>query len=171
MTEAEFLALPETMTKTELFDGELVCEPSPGFGHQDLVGRLLFLMSSWAAGRVPPVQICLSPLDVRLAPGRILQPDLFLYLEPLARPVSMPITRVPDLCIEVVSRRRLYDRVTKRLAYAEAGVREYWTVVPALGFVERWTGPALATREECRVALTTTLLPDLTLDVAAILAD
>ena len=170
MTEEEFFALPVTMTKTELFDGELVREPSPGFGHQDLVGRLFMALSAWAAGHVPPAQACLSPLDVRLAPGRILQPDLFVYLEPLARPVKMPIERMPDLCIEVVSTRRVYDRVTKRLAYAEAGVKEYWTVVHALGFVERWTGPGLSLREELRDRLTTPLLPGFESDVAALLA-
>ena len=169
MTEAEFFALPVTKTKTELFDGELICEPSPGFGHQDQVGRLYLLLATWAATHAPGCDVCLAPLDVRFARGRILQPDLLLFREPLARPVAMPIERIPDLCIEIVSTRRVYDRVTKRLAYAEAGVREYWTVVQDLGFVERWTGPRLAIREELRDRLVTSLLPGFELDVQALL--
>ena len=82
----------------------------------------------------------------------------------------MPIERIPDLCIEVVSTRRVYDRVTKRLAYAKAGVAEYWTVVQDLGFVERWTGPHLAVREKLRERLVTPLLPGFVLDVHALLA-
>ena len=171
MTEAEYLALPETMTKTELFDGELVRQPSPGGEHQHSVGRLHLLLANWAATAMPRAEVWLSPLDVKFAPGRILQPDLLVFLEPLVRPVRMPIDRVPDLCIEVVSTRRVYDRVTKRLAYGEAGVRDYWTVVQALGFIERWTGSHLAMREECRDRLMTPLLPGFELDVMALLAE
>jgi Uma2 family endonuclease len=171
MSEAEFLRLPETKTKTELLDGELVCEPSPGDGHQDRLGRLYLSLAAWAASQSPKCTVRLSPLDVRFAPGRILQPDLLVFREPLVRPVKMPIDRIPDLCIEIVSTRRVYDRVTKRLAYAEAGVPEYWTVVHDLGFVERWTGKGLATREELRDRLVTPLLPGFELDVNALLAD
>ena len=170
MTEEAFLALPETMTKTELLDGELVREPSPGDTHQDLVGRFYLELCAWAGTRTPRPSVRLSPLDVRFSPGRILQPDLLVFIEPLVRPVRMPIERVPDLCVEVVSTRRLYDRVTKRLAYAEGGVGEYWTVLPRLGFVERWTGAGLSRREELRERLVTPLLPGFDLDVAALLS-
>jgi Uma2 family endonuclease len=120
---------------------------------------------------VPCCEVCLSPLDVRFAPGRILQPDLLLFKEPLARPVTMPIDRIPELCIEIVATQRVYDRVTKRLACAEAGVKEYWTVVQDLGFVERWTGQGLGAREELRDTLVTPLLPGFELDVKALLAE
>ena len=53
--------------------------------------------------------------------------------------------------------------------YAEAGVRELWTVVRKTQIVERWTGPGLATREECRESLATPLLPGCELEVAALL--
>ena len=149
MTEDEFLALPVTMTKTELLDGELLREPSPGFGHQHEVGRVFLVLSTWADAQAPRPDVCVSPLDVRFAPSRILQPDVFVFLQPLARPVRMPIDRIPDLCVEMVSieigsRGRSYDRVTKRLAYGEAGVAEYWALIPELGFLERFHGPGLA---------------------------
>ena len=170
-TEAEFLALPESARHLELLDGELICEPSAEFGHQERVGRLYELLRQWACARDPRPDVCLSALDVRFAPGRILQPDVFVYMQPMARPVRMPLTAIPDLCVEVVSSDRVYDRVTKRQVYAEAGVREYWTVVPRLGFVERWTGPGLATREELRDALVTPLLPGFRLDITGLLQE
>jgi Uma2 family endonuclease len=80
----------------------------------------------------------------------------------------MPITRVPDLCIEVVSRDRTYDRVTKRLVYAEAGVREMWTVLPAWPLVKRWTGARLERREELRETIESSLLPGFSMNVAAL---
>lgn len=170
-SEEDFLALPETSRRVELLDGELVREPSATFGHQERVSQLVASLRRWAAGRSPRPDIGLSPLDVRLAPGRILQPDVFVHLAPLPRPVQMPIETVPDLCIEVVSRNRVYDRVTKREVYAGAGVREYWTVVAELGFVERWTGPRLREREEVRDRLVSALLPAFELDVVDLLRE
>jgi Uma2 family endonuclease len=170
-TEEEFLALPETTGWVELLDGELIREPSADAGHQERCWRLMVALRAWAERRSPAADVWFAPLDVRFAPGRILQPDVVLFLKPLPRPVRMPIEVIPDLCVEIVSRDRTYDRVTKRQVYAEAGVREYWTVVPALGFVERWTGERLAQRQELRDALVTPLLPGLQLDVAALLKE
>jgi Uma2 family endonuclease len=170
MTEEEFLLLPETKLKVELFDGEVVREDSPSADHQGIVGELFFALEEAARARTPPAQVWLSPLDVRFAAQRILQPDLLVYRTPLVRPIKMPLTTVPDLCIEVVSTNRLYDRVTKRLAYAQAGVAEYWTVMKSERMVERWTGQNLATREELRDRLTTPMLPSLSVDIVALLA-
>jgi Uma2 family endonuclease len=79
-----------------------------------------------------------------------------------------PLTRIPDLCVEVRSPNdRGYDRVTKRLLYADAGVREYW-VVHLDGALERWWGEGLESAEQVGDQLTTPLLPGLTLDVRAL---
>jgi Uma2 family endonuclease len=168
MSEEDYLALPEIKAHVELVDGLVVWEPSD-YGHQRCVGDLLLALMAWRESVQGRPEVCLSPLDVRFAPSRILQPDLFVYLEPLAKPVRMPITRVPDLCIEVVTRRHAYDRISKPRMYAEAGVREVWTVVPAWRIVERWTGPRLATREDCSERLRTPILPGFELDVVALL--
>ncbi len=167
-TEAEYVALPETTRRTELLDGELVCEPSPSDSHQEIVGNLHAALHAWAHARAPVPTVRLGPLDIRFAPGRILQPDLCVFLDPLSRDEPMPITRVPDLCVEVVSERRAYDRVTKRLVYAQAEVREMWTVVPGGQFVERWTGSRLDAREELRDRIESPLLPGFSMSVAAL---
>ena len=106
----------------------------------------------------------MAPLDVRLARGRIVQPDAFVILAGLALDASGPIERVPDLCIEVLSHQRSYDRLTKRLLYAEAGVRELWTVDP-LAVVERWTGAGLSRGEAVAGRVTSELLPDFSLEL------
>lgn len=125
--EREFLSLPETHRRIELIDGELIVSPSPTWEHQLLVGSLFRHLSDWAQAN-PPAAIGLSPLDVRLGPGVILQPDLFVIATGIRRDVSGPIDSVPDLAIEVSSANRAYDRMVKRQLYADAGVAEYWIV-------------------------------------------
>lgn len=82
-----------------------------------------------------------SPLDVRFAPGRILQPDGFVLFSTIPPDHRGPINQIPPLCIEILSTNRVHDRVTKRSIYAEAGVNELWAVEQA-GFIERWSGNA-----------------------------
>ena len=168
MTEAEYLALPETMEKMELVDGFVVCEPSAGEPHQGILFRLALALGNWAESRTPPPTVRVAPLDIRFAADRILQPDLMLWCDPLVRPVAMPIVRIPDLCVEIVSSRPTYDRTTKRMLYAQARVMELWTVLPSRGVVERWSGPGLDVREETEGTLVTPLLPAFELDVASV---
>jgi Uma2 family endonuclease len=164
VSEAEFLALPETTGKTELLDGEVIVSPSPSFWHQEVLGRLIVALRQWAHGRA--VTVGQAPLDVRFERNRILQPDAFVILESIPPDHQGPIDRVPELCIEVVSD-RVYDRVTKRLIYARSGVVEYWVVEQA-GLVERFSGAELAVVEEIRDRLTTPLLDGFELDVATL---
>jgi Uma2 family endonuclease len=167
----EFMALPESSLRIELLDGELIRQPPLDFAHQQRLASVASALSEWRSARSPKPDVCVGSLDVRMGPWRVVQPDAFVYVQPLPRPVPTPITVVPDLCVEIVMNDRVYDRITKRLVYAEAGVREYWTVVPRLGFVERWTGERLRTREECTERLVTPLLPGFELDVTGLLKE
>lgn len=168
VSEAEFLSLPESMERIELIDGEVIVSPSPLFWHQEVLGRLVFALRRWAEGR-SGVTVAQSPLDVRFAPGRILQPDAMVFLATLDLGEPGPITRVPEICVEVLSLNRAYDRVTKRFVYGSAGVAEYWIVDPA-GLVEVWSGPALAEETTITDRLTSSLLPDFDLDVPKLFA-
>ena len=169
ISEGDFLRLPESTAKIELVDGEVIVAPSPSYWHQEGLGRLIVALRSWAARRKGAVTIGQAPLDVRFAPGRILQPDAFVLFGRIPRNHQGPIGCIPELCVEVLSGERLHDRVTKRLIYAAAGVAEYWVVEPA-GVVERWSGPGLARAEELRQRLTTPLLPGFTLDLRRLFA-
>lgn len=170
VSESEFLALPETMNKVELLDGEVIVSPSPTFHHQEILRRIVRALSVWSETQERPITVCQSPLDFRFAPDRILQPDACVVLDKIPLNASMPLDRVPELCIEVLSNDRVYDRLTKRLVYAAAGVREYW-VVETEGPIERWHGEGLASAEPCDERLVTPLLPGFVLDVTRLFAD
>lgn len=165
ISEAEFLELPETTEKVELIDGEITVSPSPSYWHQEVLGRIVTALRGWAEHQPEPITIGQAPLDVRFAPGRVLQPDAFVIFQRLAPESEGPIDVIPSLCIEVLSRNRAYDRVTKRFIYAQAGVAELWTVEPA-GTVERFTGPGLSQSEELTDRLRSPLLHGFELDLA-----
>src|SRR3954467_11682512 len=95
VSEQEFLSLPETLDKMELIDGEVVVAPSPGFLHQEVVGRLGVALRAWASKQPSKVTVAQAPTDVRFAPGKILQPDLFLVFDRIPLDSKGPLTRVP----------------------------------------------------------------------------
>jgi Uma2 family endonuclease len=167
VSESDFLALPESMRPAELVDGEVVMAPSPNFWHQELLGRLVAALRAWAATATEPVTVAQAPLDVRFATGRILQPDAMVFLAKLDREAVSPIDRIPEVCIEVLSSNRTYDRITKRFLYAEAGVQEYWIIDPG-GFVERRSGPGLARNEELTEEIRSPLLPGFVLELGGL---
>ncbi len=167
VTEAEFFEFPESHDHIEFLDGEVILAPAPTSAHQILVGRLHVDLELWARQHRPAF-VGLSPFDVRIAPERVVQPDLFVLLGGL--PSREGVFRgVPDLTIEVLSDKRGYDRLTKRLVYAEAGVREYWIVDTYRSLVEVIHG--LKTVAEVEVTLTSELLPGFELDVKALFGD
>ena len=168
-SEKEFLRLPESTSKIELVDGEVVVSPSPTYWHQEIVGRLVVMLRAWAAKQKRPVVVGHAPLDVRFGRGRILQPDVFVLFGRVPRSLRGPIEKIPALCVEVLSEDRAHDRVAKRRLYAAAGVREYW-IVDGGGVVERRSGAGLARGEETRRRLTTPLLPGFAFDVRRLLA-
>jgi Uma2 family endonuclease len=169
VSEKEFLRLPESTAKIELVDGEVVVAPSPSYWHQEILGRVVTALRGWAREQRSPVTVGQAPLDVRFAPGRILQPDAFVLFARVPRSHEGPIDRIPQLCVEVLSGERVHDRVTKRLLYGAAGVAENWVVEPA-GLIERWSGPGLARADELRRRLTTPLLPGFVLDLRRLFA-
>ena len=169
VSEAEFLSLPESLDRIELIDGEVIVAPSPIFWHQEVLRRILFALGQWADGR-SEVTVAQAPLDVRFAPNRILQPDAMIFLARISRDQAGPIDRVPEVCIEVLSSNRAYDRVTKRFVYGASGVLEYWVVDPA-GFIERWSNPGLSRDEILSDRLTSPLLPGFALDVGKLFAN
>ena len=170
VTEVEFLALPESMDHIELIDGQVILSPAPTVDHQETLIRVAIALRQWAGVQSEPHYVGLSPLDIRFAAERILQPDVFVLRGPRPRGHKGPLDIVPFLCVEVLSGNRVYDRVAKRFVYSAAAVEEYWTVDPG-GVFERWTGPGLQTREVVTERLTSPRLPGFELDVAALFED
>ena len=164
VSEEEFLLLPESQNKVELLDGEVIVSPAATVWHQELLFRIVASLREWGQSQKRPVYVGLSALDVRFAPNRILQPDAFVILDLVDLRAKGPLTRVPEICIEILSTNRSYDRLTKRVVYAEAGVQELWLVDPE-GTIERRHGPALGQSEELADRLTSPLLPGFELDL------
>jgi len=153
VTESEFLSLPESNQLVELLDGEVYMPPAPSPVHQQVVGRLYREIAAWADAH-PPSFVGLAPLDVRISPNRIVQPDLFVLLGGLRAPDG-PVDQIPEIVAEVLSQNRSHDRITKRLVYAQAGVAEYWIVDPVDRTIEICAGlnalEVASTRAESRV--------------------
>jgi Uma2 family endonuclease len=168
VSEQEFLALPESMDRLELLDGEVILAPSPSYWHQQLLRRVVRQLEDWAETCPEPVTVAMAPLDVRFAARRILQPDAFVHFGSIPRQHEGPLDIVPALCVEVLSTNRSYDRMTKRLVYAESGVQELWTV-DLDAKAERWFGERLSLRACHNQELTTPLLPGFCLKLSELI--
>ena len=129
-TMADWRALPEG-TRAELINGTLVVSPAPRVIHQVVVARFFHDLSrhveEHGLGIVLP-----APLDVALGGERGLQPDIvFIAQDRLHILGEQEVEGAPDLVVEVLSPSTgYYDATAKRLAYAQAGVREYWLADP-----------------------------------------
>ncbi|EFH85426.1 Uma2 family endonuclease [Ktedonobacter racemifer] len=134
-TYEAYAAIPEDGHRYEVVNGVLYMAPSPNPKHQTIVVEILATLRSFVneqgLGRV-----FVSPLDVELRYGNIVQPDVFVLLnEHLV--ASSRIIGAPDLVVEIAypSTAR-HDLSEKLQAYAAAGVPEYWVVTPDAHVVE-----------------------------------
>lgn len=138
-TRDEVLALPDDGNRYELVAGELLVTPAPRSLHQDAVLALYRWVEPFVRQHGLG-HLSVAPADLKLRPGEINQPDLFVV--PLVngrRPRAWPEYRRPLLVVEVSSPATArYDRVVKRPAYQDAGVAEYWIVDLDARLVERW---------------------------------
>lgn len=124
---------PDDGRRYELVHGSLVVSPSPVLKHQRAVMRLAVLL----AEVVPSdLEVISSPYDWSPDDGDLFQPDIVVI--PRSTPGDAKFVRVaPALAVEVLSpSTRLYDRNTKRAAYAEAGLEWLWIVDPDNPMIE-----------------------------------
>jgi Uma2 family endonuclease len=128
-TYADYARLPDDGHRYEVIRGHLYVTPPPIFFHQHVVTELSRLLGNFvvegALGRV-----FVAPVEIVL-PNRIatpIQPDVvFFRTGNQPRLKDQKFHGVPDLVVEVESpRTRNRDWTTKREAYLEAGVPEYW---------------------------------------------
>jgi Uma2 family endonuclease len=129
LTYDDLLAMPEDGRRHEIVHGELIELPSPEVVHQRLLSALFLLVHSWVS-RHQLGEVFFAPLDVRLSPHNIVQPDLiYLSAARFGRVEQRPIEGAPDLIVEILSpSNRDYDERVKADLYAKHHVAEYWTV-------------------------------------------
>lgn len=125
----------------ELLDGELLVTPAPRGPHQTAAWEICRLLDDYVSSRRLGVTL-MSPADIELRKGTIMQPDVFVA----PRGIS-PAGRVPEwsditallLAVEVLSPSTLRnDRVVKRDFYLANNVAEYWVVDVDARVIERW---------------------------------
>lgn len=119
-SEQDFFALREDR-RIELLDGELLVTPSAAHSHQRLSSRL------WSAldAAAPDGFEVLEAINLRLAPGRILIPDLAVITTPGIQTVVSEARDVV-LVVEIMSPGSVAaDRAVKPQLYAAAGIESY----------------------------------------------
>lgn len=140
-TEEEFYAARDAAPpgeRWELVDGEVLVTHSPHWMHQRTLVRLTVLLDPYVRTQGLG-ELFLSPLDVKLEPGLVLQPDLLVVPSGEIRRKSDIVRRLL-LAVETVSPTSArHDRVTKRPVYQRNRVPEYWIVDEMSRTVERWT--------------------------------
>ncbi len=136
-TYADYAALPDDGTRYEVIDGVLYMTPAPNTGHQGASSRLVTYLVTHIefAGHG---RVFASPIDVELAPGTVVQPDVVVILNAnLGIITPGRIVGTPNLVVEIASPSTAgYDRREKQDAYAQAGVHTYWIADPGAQTVE-----------------------------------
>jgi Uma2 family endonuclease len=135
-------ALPEDGRRYEVVHGELLVTPAPRAWHQEIVTRLLVVLTDYLA-RHPAGHVLQSPADISWSDDTLVQPDVFVVALEEARTLDWRQMKTLLLAVEVLSPSTARaDRFTKRRLYQERGVPTYWIVDPDRRCVEVWTPEA-----------------------------
>jgi Uma2 family endonuclease len=132
-------ALPDDGKRYETVHGELLVTPAPRLLHQEIVRRLLVMLSDYV-DRIGMGHVLASPADISWGPDTLVQPDVFVVPLAEARTMDWEYLKTLLLAIEVLSPSSTRaDRFTKRRLYQEVGVPLYWIVDADAQAVEVWT--------------------------------
>lgn len=129
---------PRQTPRYELVDGELLVTPSPIPTHQRAVHLLAHFLEAYVQ-RNPIGDVYVSPSDIELEPGTIVQPDVFVVPTHEAQRIlrEWP-ARELLVAAEVLSPSSgRADKVKKRPLYGRH-VPECWIVDLDARIVERW---------------------------------
>jgi Uma2 family endonuclease len=140
---------PLQTPRYELVDSELLVTPSPAVPHQRAVQLLWKALDDYLQQH-PAGDAYLSPSDVELETGTIVQPDVYVVPphEALRIMHELPVREL-SVAVEVLSPSSgQHDRVSKRRFYCRH-VPEYWIVDLDARIIERW--PRYAVQPEVLV--------------------
>ncbi|WP_202805639.1 Uma2 family endonuclease [Actinopolymorpha alba] len=122
-TEGDLAVLPDDGHRYEIIDGSLVVTPPPHGRHQNIATNLMVLLHTAA----PPGWRILQAVGVRL-PGANFIPDLVALRPGAVLDVWHEASDV-GLVVEVASgSTQDFDRGSKAIKYAKAGIPAYWRV-------------------------------------------
>lgn len=130
-TAEQYFEVTRNFTQlTELYQGEIVMQASPGTMHNMIVSGMFFTMFSFVRFRKGKCRVFQAPYDVVLSEDNVVVPDLMVVCD-ASKIDDKRCHGVPDFIAEVVSSNRTDDYCRKLEIYREAGVREYWIIDPA----------------------------------------
>jgi Uma2 family endonuclease len=177
-TLEEFWQLPEPAdrSKLELIAGVLYMTPPPEYTHDNIVTRLLPLLTMHLIETSNQGKLYVPRAAIWTSPNTYLEPDLFYLSAKTASQIEPQHRDTADLVIEVISPgSAIYDRNTKAETYGALKVKELWLVDETGETVEvRYqTGQGFG---ETRVfergeTLVSRILPDLKLAVEQLFTD
>ncbi|MEJ7761965.1 MAG: Uma2 family endonuclease [Thermomicrobiales bacterium] len=131
LTYDDLLSTPDDRNRYEILNGRMVVSPAPTSNHQLVAGRIYMALTNTSSNAGDGI-VFFAPLDVRLGPHDIVEPDLLFVTSSRRHIIEKAyLTAAPDLLVEILSPssgRR--DRGEKMALYASHGVREYWLADP-----------------------------------------
>ncbi|MCK0110674.1 Uma2 family endonuclease [Ornithinimicrobium sp. F0845] len=118
----------------ELIDGVLIVTPSPVPVHQRVVTKLWALL----AGPAPPGhEVFVAPLDIRLGPDTMVQPDVLVAADSSVS--DRRVEGTPLLAVEILSpSTRHIDLGLKLSRYEAAECPDYWVIDPHEESLRAW---------------------------------
>jgi Uma2 family endonuclease len=175
-TQAEFHQLPEGPPYYELEDGELIEMPRPRLRHQEIVGHLFAVISTYVRenelGKVWP------EVEVDITSTKTYVPDLiFVAVENLDRiEDDKYFVGPPDLVVEMLSpSTAARDKSQKLKTYQKAGVPWYWLIEPDSLLIYEYKntpdGYLLAEILVSPEVFSPQLFPDLTINLAPLMGE
>jgi len=130
-TLEEFWALPDPPdhSKLELIAGVLYMSPPPEYTHDNIVTRLIRLITLELARLGVSGKLYAPRAAIWTSDRTYLEPDLFYVSAETEGRLDPEHRTTADLVIEVISPgSAIYDRNTKADTYAALGVKELWLV-------------------------------------------
>lgn len=130
VTEEEYLELCDEDLKAELIRGVLVVSTPASVRHEQLQGWLQAILRAYVEAHDLGVVLG-SRTPMRLG-EEYFEPDLVFVARPHLEKLGPVFLEGPaDVAVEITSPdSRALDRVVKRRAYEQHGVREYWLIDP-----------------------------------------
>ena len=177
-TLEEFWQLPDPpeRSKLELIAGVLYMSPPPEYTHDDVVKRLIRLLTLHLAATGDKGSLYVPRAAIWTSTRTYLEPDLFYVSAELEARLDRSHRDTADLVVEVISPgSAIYDRNTKADTYGALGVGELWLIDETAETVEvrRQSGGGF---DEGRVSgrgeqIESTVFPDLKLSVEQLFTD